>query len=500
MSTPLIQQIAERLGIDVYEVERSLDDLVSKIRQDAEKTGSSEIKGLGVFKADAGSLAFVPDETLELLVNQRFAGLDVLGVESDAVKDQSGDHPPMPDTNVEEEAIASPETFADQSGDLPADIAAVDEAPEQLPDNESDTASLAEAPAEEVVPMESTPENDDVSEPLTEAGPEAFADDDLDESEEVIWNIPPESPGDHPLGTLSESTIEDAEFEVEAQAELSEAGSSADTDESVAPSASTSGDSGASDELSDEDKELFELLRFGIPQPESSEADSDSEEPGPEEEAEADDDSLAAIINSPSTTLTEDTDVLDNPDERPAPESNSKTPASKRGAHSRYGQDRSSNRGIMIIGVIALLVGAVLAYYFLKPKTATVPDKEETAETTIQPSDTTIASGMAQDTVAVETASEEPVPAKPAGIDRSAGGWTIIVGSEITEESANITASQFRDLGYPVDILAGSSGGQPRFRVALGQFATEEEVLSTLRSLSKELPAGSWRLRIRPNM
>ena len=91
---------------------------------------------------------------------------------------------------------------------------------------------------------------------------------------------------------------------------------------------------------------------------------------------------------------------------------------------------------------------------------------------------------------------EEDVAASiPDGLNRSIGGYTLIVASFQEASVAQTVADQYRTSldGVPVDVLHRS--GEEIYRVAVGQTPTIAEALS-LRSDLPDLPAETWVLRI----
>ena len=80
-------------------------------------------------------------------------------------------------------------------------------------------------------------------------------------------------------------------------------------------------------------------------------------------------------------------------------------------------------------------------------------------------------------------------------LDRSRGGYTIIVGSFGTPDQANRVVEQFRSLypELPVDTLR--SPERTRYRVALGQVRTNQEAVA-LQNRLNDLPPGTWILNI----
>ncbi len=74
------------------------------------------------------------------------------------------------------------------------------------------------------------------------------------------------------------------------------------------------------------------------------------------------------------------------------------------------------------------------------------------------------------------------------GIDPSQGGYTWIVQTFLDREQAAAQVRHYRAAGYRADVLIDESGeGSPAYRVALGQFATEQEARAARRALPTDV-------------
>ena len=93
-----------------------------------------------------------------------------------------------------------------------------------------------------------------------------------------------------------------------------------------------------------------------------------------------------------------------------------------------------------------------------------------------------------------------PPPIQRIGIDRSRGGWTIVVTSELQRSDAERTADgfaqRFEALRFPIDILVTNQYAQTRHRVGVGQFDSIQEASAILRKFKSDLPNDAWLLRI----
>jgi hypothetical protein len=57
---------------------------------------------------------------------------------------------------------------------------------------------------------------------------------------------------------------------------------------------------------------------------------------------------------------------------------------------------------------------------------------------------------------------------------------------------------RFRGEGLAVDILTGESGGQLRYRIAIGQYDSRAAAQSALQQLEGRVPSDAWPLEIQP--
>ncbi len=85
-------------------------------------------------------------------------------------------------------------------------------------------------------------------------------------------------------------------------------------------------------------------------------------------------------------------------------------------------------------------------------------------------------------------------------IDRTKGGFTIIVSSEEQRASAEQIADDFAEnldgLRLPIDILVTNDFANTRYRIGVGQFATRNEARAFLNRSASELPGDAWLLKI----
>ncbi len=159
---------------------------------------------------------------------------------------------------------------------------------------------------------------------------------------------------------------------------------------------------------------------------------------------------------------------------------------------------------IVIIGIIA-----AGAWFMLSDRTAYPARSDISASTSGEsatgdssaPEDTLRASEAPA--VLAPPATSDPLTARPAplrgdeDIDRTLGGYTIIVFSETNEERARNAAQSWREQGFRVIILSDMQDGATRYRVGVGQFGLLEEAARIRDALAgSELPRDAWVLRI----
>ncbi len=167
------------------------------------------------------------------------------------------------------------------------------------------------------------------------------------------------------------------------------------------------------------------------------------------------------------------------------------------------------------VGVLVLVAAAAVAYFVLVPTVP--PDERSITDRTETPAPIDTGATASSDAEVADTSaaavppvrSEETTPLPPVrseetsplrsagGIDRSAGGFTIIVYSETSERGAAEAAAPFRDRGYRTSVLEYHENGRTRYRVGVGQFATLEEAGEARDRLAgSELPDDAWVWRV----
>lgn len=82
-------------------------------------------------------------------------------------------------------------------------------------------------------------------------------------------------------------------------------------------------------------------------------------------------------------------------------------------------------------------------------------------------------------------------------IRQGMGGYTLIVGSSLKQETAIALMSTVTPLGWPSGVLTHDAGDVVRYRVAVGHFQTAVLADSTRSRYASELPEGTWVLSVR---
>ncbi len=441
MSSSLVDQLAERLSLTPTEAEQSLRSFVDALQARLQKEGSVVVPGLGTFSREGDRIAFSADPALDLAANHRFAGLEPLPVFSPPEQET-----PEPATDTSPE----PETTSEH--------------PDSSPSPDLETAS----------------------EPLEEH----TGDDDLTDGAWIESRQPEE---DHPLGPAPE-TFEEADFDVVKDEETAT--------EPVDAEAGTSAD--------DEAEDPFELLRFREEEADYAQDDEavtgEAEATAPAPEIEETETAVPPAEVAGEETTAEDAGT-------PPPPTAEAAPAGPRSRPRTVRERKRMAPGIIVLVLLGLAAGAFVAYQLFSPAPP-APDSNPARSEALTPStDTTGVTTTAVDTTALAASSdtsqvepaatpvrEEPAPPPVTGIDRAAGGWTIVVASVTSRSDAEAIARRYRDLVEPVDVLTAETNGITRYRVGVGQYLTQEAAQAAIEQLGDRLPSGSWPLRIRPGM
>lgn len=187
--------------------------------------------------------------------------------------------------------------------------------------------------------------------------------------------------------------------------------------------------------------------------------------------------------------------------------------------------ERRSRWPLLLVAVLLLAIAGVVAVVLMQeeePELSATPPIAEGQPPAADPGPSETEAGPEGEAGTAAPSEQEPAettppepettppPAEPAveetplrgtgGIDRGAGGFSLIVASSTQRELAEEVAAPFREEGYRTDILAERVDGVMRYRAAIGQFPTLAAAGTAREELAGELPDGTWVLRIRPDM
>ena len=87
MPFPLIEQLAQKLNSPTSEVREAMASLAQELKHELNTINSAHIPGIGTFERSGNEIHFTPDESLSLVVNNRYAALENELVQVDAYED-----------------------------------------------------------------------------------------------------------------------------------------------------------------------------------------------------------------------------------------------------------------------------------------------------------------------------------------------------------------------------------------------------------------------------
>lgn len=513
MSSPLVKQLAESLGLSPEEAQDALDAWVTNLHERA-ATGAVDVVGLGSFGAtDDAPLAFTPAAPLDFLVNQ--GNTPPLPVEpAPSPADETAppaveQEEPQPEDAAQAEPAAELEPAVEVEHENeeslvspePEPIVEEDE-PSAPPPPEKETAVPVQTEAEAVVEPAPEAPTDSVDTPETEAEPE-----DLNKD---VWQPPQRK--ESALGTLPEDPYEEADFSVVPNAPP-ESSSASFLSELI--------DLASGPEATEDEEEPQADGPFGEeeqPQEHNEESKSEKavaalpivEAPKPE---------IIADTPEPEPVLTTSEPPSPAPEPSPPPATPYAPPRQPDRPAQRYtpavDESEESERSPLLMGVAGIVVLAVvawLAWTFLRPSPTpdlVVPPETQVAETPPatpqeQPADSTTLAVQPDSTVA-PTPGPEPEVVTPApsselfgtaGFEQVAGTYTIVVGSATSLEAANAALPRFRDQGLRTAILHGTYREITSYRIAVGQFSTKEAAVEARAEHANLLVEGAWVMRV----
>lgn len=473
----LLEDLARRLDTSPEQAEELLQELFDRLRAHAQRTGEFPLPGLGTFAHREGTWTFEPTEELARSVNHSFADLRPIGVSVSTLSDDSASDAPASD-DVETEESTSPASASPASASPGGSI--FDRQPDRAPESEERSTrglftperppdDAAPTPEEASPPASSTdPDRAPSSQPPRGESPDTESDerDVPPASEEDDWSLPEDS--------VSET--QPARYSFQAQ------------DYAALPAG-------------------YLVHRYSSPSPGALRDAS----PAP----------LAAAPDEGFAPTREE--APDTPEARRADD----RPGEARTAPDADWQERKGTRRRQSSGngswtrwgavLLALLLAGGAAWYFVGQQDAgsDAPVARQQPEQQSDPSTEDPASaptGAAPDGEATsadeDTTGEGAAPPSPGErafadadrLDRTRGGWTVVVASETAREEAERVArrfaKRFQEQDYPIDILETTVEGTQRFRVVVGQFSSSDQVIQTIEQDTSRLPPDAWGLEI----
>jgi nucleoid DNA-binding protein len=191
-------------------------------------------------------------------------------------------------------------------------------------------------------------------------------------------------------------------------------------------------------------------------------------------------------------------------------------------------EEATPNSAPALIGlVLALLLAAGAAWWLLTDDAAVPPETPDTAVVEPEPADETdqtspdpapspAAPADGPDEAVDEVAPTAEANALADGVDPSAlpsgagtidpalGGFALVVASVPSAEDAEAIEANYREAiandPLPTALLVSQTGDATRYRVGIGQFATQDEALTVRDARSEVLPGDAWVLRLTPAM
>lgn len=463
MSAPIYTLLAEELDISEDRARKLLTAMLREVKKRAHRQGV-RVPSLGTFREKEGDLIFEPADSLARVVNQRFEGLQ-------------------------------DENLARQDAD----------APQETREQEGPSTITLGYEANDWSPIESAESDGDSPQPANSAEP------DTEEFQVLSSDDAPDT---------EELHVEETHGE-ERQATQTEEGSSSE------------------DTSSTDTEELYPLVEDV---PGTSSTEPQKEESSAEDTASEEPDTGNGLEDIWSSELESSSETpQDSADSSPpsSPETGVSSEPSPTPEDSETSTTSFLTSPILIAPLVLLLVGS--GWYFLgqrnllpspsttlsgltaqiqqqtenlpllKSSPATPSDDEET--------DTTLSSSLASNTEELQSNdTEDPErsneeerdatsvdpssePTSTMEIDPSEGGWTIIVASRTNRPAADTLVAtfrnQFENLSLPIDIVVGEAENTTRYRVAVGQFRTQTEVMQAIDEYEDSLPEGAWPLNLR---
>lgn len=469
MSAPIYSLLAEELDISEERAQKFLTAMLREVKKRAHRQGV-RLPSLGTFREKEGHLTFEPADSLARTVNQRFEGLEDENLGRNAEDDR--------DDNQDNEG-PSTITLGYQASDWsPIESSEADDSQTTDDSSEADTEEFQVLSSDEAADTEEL------------------------QTQEALTDEQEKAPED-------DATTDDSSADTEELYPLVE-----DVPETSEEEEASSPDTSSFEEADSTYEDLGEIWNEASP---SEDAEKATVEPPPSQ------------AESPTTQA------------EAAPSPSSPEPSSPPPRDSEPSEGSSLTSPILIAPLVLLFLGG--GWYMLGQRGVLPPPSPTVAGVTgqlqeqvqrvplFQKSASPPSDGLQEETNPasdiVSDREEEPAPtdedqesselsseeddSSPSGdtsrdpalseIDPSAGGWTIVVASRTDRAAADSLVASFRDRfenrSLPIDIVVGKAENTTRYRVAIGQYRTQSDVLQALDEHGEVLPEGAWPLNLR---
>jgi hypothetical protein len=555
MAASIPSLLADELGISESRARDLLGAMVDEIRVRVRHGHGVRIQDFGTFRLENGQVCFVPDRALARSVNHRFEGLEPETLyleEPSSTPVQPYPRPPSDEFDFETEM--APGSFEIETPE-PVDVDVSDSSPEpsleatpsRSPDEDPSAPSTPTEPKRpEPDPVSASTTGDDQDPTPPSSSPEVSEDNPPgpDDTEDPDAE-PDETPTDtDPNGTHEPeaATPDDPDFfpslhRIIGVEEPNDDEASEPQDDphplsgimkalSDSPSA-TNGDAASDDDASE-----------SAPGPAPGRAAPDHDDP-----------SERSATFDPFSRSSEASDPQRAPRRPSAPQAGDFPPPSESSRSSRAAS-WTDNVGPIVSGIVVIVLLAAGVWFVLgqysgntgdplslpnsstrlgtgsaspsggsapsgtSPRSSADGSSSGNAAGTTPGMNGSASPGMTMDSPssgrqmssgsdgAMQSGSDSALPDDPTatGIDRSRGGWTIVVRSRQSQQSAarwlNENREQFSELGFQVDVLPGRSEGQMWYRVSVGQFSSAAQARTMMNRYPDAFPRDAWPLRL----
>ncbi len=538
MSAPLPSLLADKLNVSDEQAKKLLIAMLREVKKRAFREGV-RLPEFGTFREENGQLTFEPSSSLARSVNEQFEGLESedLGTapEKESTEEESTDEGPDTITLGYQDSDWSPlDSGEEASQEADTDDEAADTAEFQVPAAEeaADTDEFQAADVDDESPAESEKAS---AAPSTPDAPSDDADQSQTQTEELyplVEDVPEDSEAEEdepsPDEAFQQSVEEEQRESLSDIWDSEEESDDADSPADPEPASSSESDSAAETEpLVDPEPE---------PELEASPDDRAPSEVNVEPEAQEAAPSEATAAEEPSTDETERSTgalvfagvlafllvggagwyVLGERGTVQPPQTTFAQLKTQLEPHAETLSAQVQNLSAEDLPLVGSSSSST------SPTTAEADDEappsaEQDAATSETSPSSTGASSAETERGGAGTSETEPDTAPttessttsqpdqtdappPRGLDPSAGGYTVIVGSRTQSGPAESLLQKYRKAFATADvsvgILSAEVEGETRYRVGVGQFESQTEAQDFVERASGKLPGGAWVLRL----